>query len=184
MWPHPSTPPDRRRGRHTFRAGYPDTIAALEYEVLVLHGKDIVIGAGFRPEDLRQDGLPRVGARQPAHPGIELSFTTEQHGRLTYATDVCELWQHNLRSIALGLEALRAVDRYGITPSGQQYAGFRQLTTATGPTVSEIVTRHGGWQGALRATHPDTRDPAHGYTDADFAAVNQAWQDQHTLPRG
>lgn len=44
--------------------------------------------------------------------------------RLVYATDVCERWQHNVRSIALGLQALRAVDRYGISRRGQQYAGF------------------------------------------------------------
>jgi len=40
--------------------------------------------------------------------------------------NVCdEDWRHNVRSIALGLEALRAVDRYGISRRGEQYAGFR-----------------------------------------------------------
>lgn len=50
--------------------------------------------------------------------------------RLIYATDVCDYWQHNVRSIALGLEALRAVDRYGISRRGEQYAGFRGTLTA------------------------------------------------------
>lgn len=50
--------------------------------------------------------------------------------RLVYATDVCAYWQHNVRSIALGLDALRAVDRYGISKRGQQYAGFRAALTA------------------------------------------------------
>ncbi len=49
--------------------------------------------------------------------------------RLVYATDACEFWQHNVRSIALGLEALRAVDRYGISRRGEQYAGFRAALT-------------------------------------------------------
>ena len=39
---------------------------------------------------------------------------------------------HNLRSIALGLKALRAVDRYGVSRRGEQYAGFRAALTAGG----------------------------------------------------
>lgn len=49
--------------------------------------------------------------------------------RLVYATDSCDRWQDNVRSIALGLEALRAVDRFGISREGQQYAGFRAALT-------------------------------------------------------
>ena len=33
-----------------------------------------------------------------------------------YATDAYGDWKSNLRAIALGLEALRAVDRYGLAP--------------------------------------------------------------------
>lgn len=36
-------------------------------------------------------------------------------------------WQDNVRAIALGMEALRKVERYGITELDQQYAGFMQL---------------------------------------------------------
>jgi hypothetical protein len=32
-----------------------------------------------------------------------------------------------VRAIALGLEHLRAIDRYGIANSGQQYVGWKQL---------------------------------------------------------
>lgn len=53
--------------------------------------------------------------------------------RHVYATDVCARWQDNVRSIALGLQALRAVGRFGITPSGQQYAGFRGSLTSGSP---------------------------------------------------
>jgi hypothetical protein len=77
----------------------------------------------------RHGGLHQ--ARKATHPdagGSAEDFAAVQAAhdqrRLVYATDVCESWQHNVRSIALGLEALRAVDRYGITRRGQQYAGF------------------------------------------------------------
>lgn len=73
-----------------------------------------------------------AAARKKHHPDhggkfediAAINAATEQK-RLVYATDACRYWQHNVRSIALGLEALRAVDRYGISRRGEQYAGFR-----------------------------------------------------------
>lgn len=76
-------------------------------------------------------------ALKRAHPdanGSALDFIAIQEAmnparRLVYATDVCEHWQHNVRSIALGLDRLRAVERFGISRRGEQYAGFRAALT-------------------------------------------------------
>jgi hypothetical protein len=171
VWPYPETYP--RRSRWTFRNGWSDTLDLLQYEIDRLDGHSPVIGAGFRPGDLRMDGLPRANARDPSHPGIEISFDS-MYGRLTYSTDVCERWEHNVRSIALGLEALRAVDRFGISKRGQQYAGFAQLT-AGGPDPGrgkQLVERHGDVKKALMATHPDQ-----GGDPREFADV-QAYRQQ------
>lgn len=158
-WPYPET--QRRRSRHTFKASWADTIKLLVREVRLLSGKNLVIGAGFREQDLRLDGLPRAGAQVPPHPGVEISFDATVGGRqqrLVYATDVCERWTHNVRSIALGLESLRAVDRYGITRRGEQYAGFRALPRGADDGSpergAEIIQRYGLTE-ALRRTHPD-----------------------------
>jgi hypothetical protein len=167
-WPHPPTSP--RRSRWTFKAGWQSTLDLLDRELRLLGATNVVIGAAFRERDLRLDGLPRSDARAPDHPGIELSFDS-RHGRLVYATDACEWWEHNVRSIALGLEALRAVDRYGITRRGEQYAGWKQLT-AGGPDAERgrrLISEHGGVTKALFATHPD-----HGGDPADFADVQAA----------
>jgi hypothetical protein len=143
----------------------------LESELRKLGAGSVVIGAAFREQDLRQDGMPRSDARAPSHPGVELSFDS-RHGRLVYATDTCLDWQHNVRSIALGLEALRAVDRYGITERGQQYAGFKALPAGDGPSAArgaELIREHGSVRAALMATHPDRDgDPK------DFADVQAA----------
>jgi hypothetical protein len=167
VWPHPSTQAWERRGRSTFRAGWDDTVNLILDEIDRRDGSDVIIGAGLSPDDIRIDGLPRANARQPLHPGVEVSFNTRQ-GRLVFATDVCEYWQHNVRSIGLGLEALRAVDRYGITRKGEQYAGFAQL--AAGESLNErgrrLVEAAGGIKAALIANHPD-----HGGDPADLAAV-------------
>jgi hypothetical protein len=64
---------------------------------------------------------------------VKISFES-RYGPLTYATDEYARngsmmgWQANVRAIALGLQALRAVDRYGITRSGEQYRGFTALS--------------------------------------------------------
>src|SRR5688500_17571774 len=123
-WPYP---PTEKRRISPFRRGWSDTLRLLEREMRLIGGSNAVIGAGFREYDVRiTDGLPRKDAAPPSHPGVELSFDSE-HGRLVYATDVCVHWEDNVRSIALGLEALRAVDRFGISRRGEQYAGFLKL---------------------------------------------------------
>jgi hypothetical protein len=97
-----------------------------------------------------------------------VAFHTDRHRG--YASS----WRDNLRAIVLGLRALRAVSRYGITEGiGEQYAGFAQLT-AGGPDPERgrrlVQDRFNGSVAvALRATHPDTRDDA--YSDRDFADV-------------
>lgn len=173
IWPYPLTEPGDRRSRFTFKGSWSSTLSLLQREVSLLDGANIILGAGFQEADLRLDGMPRSGAREPAHPGIELSFDSH-HGRLAYATDVCERWEHNVRSIALGLEALRAVDRYGITRHGEQYAGWKQLASGDDQQTAvqrgaAIIATFGSVREALKATHPD-----HGGDVAKFADVQAA----------
>lgn len=171
-WPYPPT--RSRRGWNTFSAPWSNTLNLLGRELHHLKARSPIIAAGFREQDLRLDGLPRANALTPGHPGIEISFDTRDHGRLVYATDVCQRWEHNVRSIALGLEALRAVDRYGITRRGEQYAGWRALTTGSkdGPTIERgraLIRDAGSIREALRATHPDM-----GGDPIDFQSVQMA----------
>lgn len=187
-WPYPDTRP--RRGRRTFKAGWSSTLELLDRELGYLNAANVVIQADFTEWDLRLDGMPRADARMPDHPGVILSFESE-HGPLRYATDAHAYWQHNVRAIALGLEALRAVDRYGITRSGEQYTGWRQLTAGSGLTSREqavalvakltgvdavdveVATGNGDirrhYRKALKAAHPD-----HGGTTELLASVRDA----------
>jgi len=71
-------------------------------------------------------------------------------------------WRNNVRAIALGLEALRKVDRYGITRGNEQYTGFRTLGSGiempaaqmTAEEALEFLRIHAGW-----AYGPDYDDP-------------------------
>jgi hypothetical protein len=185
-WPHGNTL--IRRSRHTFKAAWPATLELLDRELRHLGARDVVIGAALREQDIRLDGWPRADARTPWHPGIEVSFDVidrnwsatavvpRRYVRLVYSTDECAFWQHNVRSIALGLEALRAVDRYGITKRGQQYAGWRALPASAGTTLTptrdkgvHLIELHGGVRAALRATHLDR-----GGDPVEFQSVQMA----------
>jgi hypothetical protein len=93
--------------------------------------------------------MPKANARQPVHPGIRIFFDSK-FGPLVYATDSCQRWKDNVRSIALGLEALRAVDRYGVTKRGEQYTGWKAIgaTPMPGPMskadAARFIATHGG----------------------------------------
>ncbi len=152
-WPHAVTKP---RQYAKFRVAYPATLKLLEYEIDRLDGTDVVFGIGLRERDVRLDGQPRADARPIGHPGVEISFNSK-FGRLVYATDQFDDWQDNVRAIALSLEALRAVDRYGVSRRGQQYAGWAQLS-AGGPDAVRgkvLVERAGGLKQAMLLHHPD-----------------------------
>jgi hypothetical protein len=95
----------------------------------MLQAKHVVLQEAFREQDLRLDGEPRAAARRE-HPGVILSFESK-HGPMSYPCDTFDNYTHNVRAIALGLEALRKVARYGIANSGEQYTGYRALGGTT-----------------------------------------------------
>lgn len=141
-WPEALTPEDDREVAR-FTALWSDTVEVLAREVEMLAtGRDpeVVLQIAVTERDIRNDGWIRADAR-PQHPGVIVSFESK-HGPLRYSTDrfrnhqvwrsgrgyvTVPGWQANVRAIALGLEALRKVDRYGIARGGEQYRGWNAL---------------------------------------------------------
>ena len=110
--------------RDKFKTGWPATLEILEYELRKQRALTIEIAAGFGMGDIRNDGWPMTG-RRPSHPGVILSFTTDQ-GKLTFPCGNYGRYEANIHAIALTLTNLRAIDRYGVS-HGQQFAGFAQI---------------------------------------------------------
>jgi hypothetical protein len=166
-----------------FTASWSKCIRDLDRELDFLAAENVVIEVDVEERHIRIDGMLRADAKATS-PAVRLAFDSSE-GPLTYATDVFERpswrregmredWQHNLYAIVLGLEALRRVDRYGITQRGEQYQGFKQLgagrampsshmtSDEAAHTIRKYADHHGGdvdlaalLKRARFATHPD-----------------------------
>lgn len=138
--PFDGSPPAAQGIPAQFEASWSATVELLARELRELGAEQIVIElADVSGSDFRIDGLPRSNAR--IGDPVRVSFNSRygplryETGRFTrrYYRSSLDGWQCNIRAIALGLEALRKVDRYGITKRGEQYTGWKQLTSTTTP---------------------------------------------------
>jgi hypothetical protein len=151
-WPAPFTTSGKAP---QFSAKWSDTLGLFDRELTHLGAREAVIQVAADERGMRLDGGLRADAKV-SHPGVIVSFETKKYGPMRYFTDVFDKgsrwvkgtkneygwysggrseaipgWQMNARAIALGLEALRKVDRYGITKRGEQYTGWSALPPAT-----------------------------------------------------
>lgn len=190
-WPQAETKP---RKAPQFSATWGDTMDLIQRELRFLGAKRVVIEAGFRERDIRLDGWPRADARTPEFPGVILSFESK-FGPLRYLTDAftngsvfvsgrqarargsdkaftMEVlgWHANLRAIALSLEALRSVDRYGVSRRGEQYTGWNALPP--GMPMGRAMTV----EEALETLAAEAVDA--GYTAEDLAVELDPESDQ------
>ena len=181
--------------RSPFDTSWGATVELLSRELRHLDAKQIVVElSGLGDGDLRIDGIPRANAR--LGDPVRISFNS-RYGPLRYETgrftkgwygDSLDGWQANLRAVALGLEALRKVDRYGITKRGEQYTGWKQLPVST-DAAAAIQTREQAVavidaynlddgdaslsarvRTAIRRSHPDIP----GGSDEEFRKVQRA----------
>lgn len=133
-WPYPST---AQRKSSPFRSKWGDTLTLLERELnhLGVAGA-VALRVVTSDQNVRRDGMLYAKAKVD-HPGVILAFQSK-HGPLSYPCDTYigryyedpADWQTNVRAIALALEALRTVDRYGVTRRGEQYTGWRAIEAA------------------------------------------------------
>lgn len=118
-----------------------------------------------------------------------LSFDSSV-GHLSYPCDTYDRWEDNLYAISKSLEALRAVDRHGVTKRGEQYRGFLELEATAvaavpfthepeditlwlfgvaGESVADPTDTRAVLRQAQRRTHPD-----HGGDPEIFRLVSLA----------
>lgn len=133
--PLQNRPKDRWRDASRFRAKWSNTMDLLERELGHLSVRTCVVQVDTDRSQFRLDGMLRADARLST-PAVALSFTAKRKA-LTFPCDTYRDWRDNVRAIALALEALRQIDRYGVTSRGEQYTGWAALPPPAGSFASK-----------------------------------------------
>lgn len=162
VWTEPVT---RERPGCRFKAQWSKTLLLLDRETEYLGAGVVVVQVDASEAQIRRDGMLAARARVN-FPGVRVAFDSI-HGPLTYATDRFDDWRDNVRAIALALEALRAVDRYGVTRRGEQYRGWTGITAEpaqmTPERAAEFLAEQSGrrWPAHTILTDPDVLGQAY-----------------------
>lgn len=151
------------------------TLADLDRELRHLRAHDAELLVAIDAAQFRQDGRPYANAKA-AHPGVILSFEIPRVGAVSYPCDKYTRWEDNLRAITAALEALRLVDRHGVTRRGEQYRGFLALEVTAAPagfaTADEALSFLGKFTGLGLAEMKEI-------TGAPARALRRAQRDSH-----
>lgn len=151
-------------GKYTVNAerSVAQSVRALREEVERLGGTRLVISSNV---ELRRDGLPMSGRRQPEDPGAAAYFTFDNRP-VAFACDRWDRVSDNLYAIAKTIEALRGIDRWGSGDAMRAaFTGFRQLGDGRKPWREVLGFEPGSevreeevdrkFDGLLRKHHPD-----------------------------
>lgn len=193
----PLTPEARVRLKGVARTGSPfqsswnGTLVLLDRELTALGvSGEFVLQIDCTEDDLKLNGELRSNAR-PASPSVAIAVDRKK-GPLLFVCGRFQHWQDNVRAIALGLEALRKIERYGIVQADEQYTGWqalppgtampaakmtvdeaeRFLSNASVLPIGEIRTAQGltrAFRDAARTMHPDA-----GGDPAEFRKLTEA----------
>jgi len=142
-------------------------------EIKRLGGNGIVISTNV---ELRNDGLPYAGRRQPHDPGVAVYFTRKGQQQCF----PCDRWdkiEDNMHAICLTIAALRGIERWG---SGKMmeatFTGFKALPSAEwsqvlscppNSTNEQVLARY---RELAMKFHPDRGGSTH-----EMAEINRAY---------
>lgn len=183
VWPGPKV----YAKRSPFKTQWTKTLGMLEREIKHLGGSHVEFAVDVRgPRDINQNGTLRADARPQSR--VIVSFRQRDGKRLQFPCGTFTFWQDKVYAIAKALEALRMVERYGVS-STSQYEGFKALPAAgqSTPTMTldvaatvlsnyhpsltplEVVRNRDAATSALRSArakaHPDVNGGDHSKWD-------------------
>lgn len=194
-WPGDETRSFDRR-ESPFSGSWQSTMDLLDRELFHIGARDAILQGFFSRGQLRIDGSLRADAT-PDKPGIVLSFKRAKQ-EYSFPCDTFRSWRDNLRAIALALEALRKVERYGVTRKHEQYTGWLKLPPAAAPgkmtpedakqflelhaegiKVTDGASLKQAYRRAAAKLHPDTQVTGHVHLFTLLGQAKQALMDAH-----
>lgn len=173
----------RTPGHQIKRSRYGDHSLAqarneVSHQVRLMGGQNLVISSNLQ---LRTDGLPRSGQRQPADKGVAIYFQYRKKP-MCFACDQWSAVEDNLWAIGKTIDAIRSIERAGSSDMMERaFTGYEALPA---PAMSEtwwnvlgvhpqdgLETVKAAYRQRAKETHPD----AGGSADA-FQRVQKAYE--------
>lgn len=168
----------KRPGRNQPYWTFAEARDELGNELDRMGARNVVLSSNY---ELRLDGLPRGNQARPDDTGVAVYFTLKGVQKVM-ACDMHVRAEENMRSIALALDAMRALERHGggvmmerafegftALPAPDSRRSWREVlgilpSVAVTPDMVEVFFRQ-----AAKKAHPDT-----GGSHAAMAEVNAA----------
>jgi hypothetical protein len=173
QWPNgwPKTDPKERESGNQFKVSIEGALKSLNREVELLGGTTLVLSSNYN-----------LTARNPKEPGVVAYFTYEN----TQVAIPCDRWariEANVRAIALTIEAMRGMERWGAKHMIKaMFSGFKALPDRVGHRPWQVVMQLADmcaeadarkrYRDLARARHPDS-----GGNEEAMSELNQAWEE-------
>ena len=134
--PNKTRTPSYKRKRSQFQVSFAkarDDLLDLLVELKRLNATNIIISSNV---ETRQDGLPYSGRRNPDDPGVAVYFRSFKK---EYALG-CDKWDRvkdNIRAIGCHINALRGIERWGVSSVEEAFEPFLLPIASGNPTFYE-----------------------------------------------
>lgn len=146
-------------------------------QVRLMGGESLVVSSNI---ELRNDGLPRSGQKQPVDRGVAVYFIRKGRS-MCFACDKWAFVEDNLWAIGRTVEALRQIERDGSSDMLERaFTGFAALPAPDArnwwdvlgvPSFASTEQIKAAFRNLAKIHHPDA-----GGSAFDFVAVNTAYQ--------
>lgn len=176
-WPEGWPRAETRSTNWQFKTTFDKARKRLFQELQRMYATDIILSTNLQ---LRRDGMPYAGGfTKLADPGVAVYFKRADK-EMVLACDKFLNIQDNLNAIALTINALRGIDRWGATDMMERaFRGFMALPQRASTPWREVLGYYGGvyeearreYRRVVARAHPDN-----GGTVEAFQQVQQAWE--------
>lgn len=149
--------------RRTKTVGLPVAVDRLEDQLERLGAQATVLSTNL---ELRLNGQPRAGQKDPEDPGAAVWFNLGKK-RIVLACDKWTRVADNIAALAAHIRSLRSMESYGVGTVEQAFAGYRALEDFSGgqmpwkrvlgfpedsrPTLADVEAK---WKARLKEVHP------------------------------
>lgn len=144
-------------------------------ELRLLQARNPIISTNLQ---LRQDGLPKSGQKNPSDPGVAVYFILKKEPRVL----ACDQWlkvEDNLWAIGKHIEAIRGQQRWGVGTVEQAFAGYPALPAPSDAWWNVLGVSQDASQEEIRSAyrslaakhHPDA-----GGSHEEMQRINAAYE--------